>query len=42
VALYKVDHPLAHRTLHVAYKKGRYCSKAMEEFIKITQQMIGK
>lgn len=42
VMLYKLDHRLACRSLHIAYKKGRYCTRAMSEFIKIAQDMIGK
>lgn len=39
--LYKLDHVLATRTLHIAHKKGRYCTKAMQEFIRITRESIG-
>lgn len=42
VVLYKLDHRLASRVLHVVYKKGRYCTRAMSEFIRITQEMIGE
>lgn len=41
VVLYKLEHPSASRALHVAFKKGRYCTCAMAEFIKIAQEMIG-
>lgn len=41
VMLYKINSPFAERTLHIVHKKGRYCTKAMEAFIKITQDMIG-
>lgn len=41
VTLYKLDHPSAHRTLHIGYKKGRYCTRAMTEFITITREIIG-
>lgn len=39
--LYKLDHVLAKRTLHIAHKKGRYSTKAMQEFIRITRESIG-
>lgn len=39
--LYKLNHRIARRTLHIVHKKGRYCTKAMQEFIKITQEMMG-
>ena len=41
VLLYKLNSPLAGRTLHIVHKKGRYCTKAMEAFIKITREMLG-
>ena len=28
------------RTLHIAHKKGRYCTRAMEEFIRIAKETI--
>jgi len=40
VVLYKTNHRLASRPLHIVHKKGRYCTKAMREFIKLTQNMI--
>ena len=40
--LYKLNHSKAKRMLHIVYKKGKYCTKAMQEFMKITQEMIGK
>lgn len=40
VFLYKISHPLATRQLHIAYKKHRYCTKAMSEFIKLAKQSI--
>lgn len=40
VALYKQDHPSAVRTLHIGYKKGRYCTRAMSEFIAITREIL--
>ncbi len=39
--LYKLNHRLARRTLHIVHKKGRYCTKAMQEFIKITRELMG-
>lgn len=39
--LYKLNNAYAERKLNIVYKKGRYCTKAMQEFIKITQDMIG-
>ena len=42
VVLYKLDHQLARRTLHVAYKKGRYCTKAMRKFTDILCDTIGE
>ena len=41
VVLYKIDHRTAKRRLHIAHKRGRYCTKAMQEFIKITRESIG-
>lgn len=41
VVLYKLDHTLAKRKLHIAHKRGRYCTKAMQEFIRITRESIG-
>ena len=41
VVLYKINHMLARRTLHIAHKKGRYCTRAMQEFIKTTREFIG-
>ena len=41
IALYKIKHKSAERTLYVGYKKGRYCTHAMAEFIRITREMIG-
>lgn len=40
VALYKLSHPSACRTLYIGYKKGRYCTRAMSEFITITREII--
>ena len=41
VVLYKLDHQMAKRWLHLAHKRGRYCTKAMQEFIRITRESIG-
>lgn len=41
VILYKLNHRTAKRRLHIAHKKGRYCTKAMQEFIRITRESIG-
>lgn len=41
VALYRIDHPSTSRTLYIGYKKGRYCTCAMSEFITITREIIG-
>lgn len=41
VVLYKLNHQSATRTLHVAYKKGRYCTRAMAEFTKLSKLMLG-
>lgn len=40
VTLCKLDHPSAHRTLHIGYKKGRYCTHAMSKFIAITREIL--
>ena len=39
--LYKIDHAIAKRTLHIVHKRGRYCTKAMEAFIQVAQEMMG-
>lgn len=41
VVLYKLDHRAAKRKLHIAHKRGRYCTKAMQEFIRLTRESIG-
>ena len=41
VLLYKVKNEQYNRNLYVAYKKNRYCTKAMEEFIKVTKEILG-
>lgn len=40
VVLYKLQNQMASRTLYMGYKKGRYCTKAMKEFIRIAQEMF--
>lgn len=40
VMLYCLDTRYASRILYVAYKKNRYCTRAMSEFIKVAQEMI--
>ena len=40
VSLYRLDHPSASRTLHIGYKKDRYCTRAMTEFIAITREIF--
>jgi len=40
VILYQPDTRYARRTLYVAHKKNRYCTKAMSEFIRAAQEMI--
>ena len=41
VVLYKLNHKMAKRRLHIAHKRGRYCTKAMQEFIRMTRESIG-
>ena len=38
--LYKLSHKVTERKLHIVHKKGRYCTKAMQEFIQISKEMI--
>ena len=40
MVLYKLEHQLARRTLHIAHKKNRYCTRAMSEFIQVAQEII--
>lgn len=40
VVLYKLKHEAARRTLHIAYKRGRYCTRAMACFIELAQEII--
>lgn len=41
VTLYNVCEGQCSRTLYVVYKRGRYCTRAMSEFIRIAKEMIG-
>lgn len=40
VVLYNVEQEFATRTLYVAYKKDRYCTKAMSAFIQTAKQVL--
>lgn len=40
VILYNVEKGCSNRTLSVAYKKNRYCTTAMQEFIKIAKDCV--
>ena len=40
VRLYKISEEADRRTLYVAYKKNRYCSSAMREFISMAKEMM--
>ncbi len=40
VMLYRLNTQYASRVLYLAYKKNRYCTRAMSEFIKVAQEMI--
>ncbi len=42
IRLYKISEEEDRRTLYIAYKKNRYCSSAMREFIRTTQEMIAQ
>ena len=42
VRLYKISEEPNRRTLYIAYKKNRYCSTAMREFIRTAQSVIGQ
>lgn len=42
VCLYNVGGAKFMRTLYVAYKKHKYCSKAMEKFIQVAQEEVGE
>ena len=39
LVFYKLDNKYASRTMHIAYKKNRYVSKAMQEFINIAKEV---
>ena len=40
ILLYNVGEEYTNRTLYVIHKKNRYCTRAMNEFIKITRECI--
>lgn len=40
VVLYNVSQEHSSRTLYIAYKKNKYCTKVMTEFIKISSEII--
>ncbi len=40
ITLYRVSGAHSGRTLYVAYKKNRYCTRAMEKFIRTAQSVI--
>ncbi len=40
MALYKIDTSHDSRTLYVGYKKNRYCTTAMREFILLAQEVV--
>jgi DNA-binding transcriptional LysR family regulator len=42
IRLYKISEEADNRTLYVAYKKNRYCSSAMREFISTAKDLIGQ
>ena len=42
VVLYKLSNGYYSRNLYVAYKKNKYCTKAMAEFIKISKEILGQ
>ena len=42
VSFYKVGEEHCSRTLYIAYKKGRYCSRAMREFIETAREFIDR
>lgn len=41
VFLYNIDSDMGIRSLYVAHKKQKYCTRAMSEFIKAAQDVIG-
>lgn len=40
VLLYNVSEDHCNRTLYIAHKKNKYCSRAMSEFIKVAKEVI--
>lgn len=40
VSFYNVGKEHCSRTLYIAYKRGRYCTRAMREFIEIARELI--
>ena len=40
IFLYKIKNEQYSRNLYIAHKKNRYCTKAMEEFIRITKEIL--
>ena len=40
VSFYNVGEEHCSRTLYIAYKRGRYCTRAMREFIEIARELI--
>ncbi len=40
ISIYKVSGEHSGRTLHIAHKKNRYCTKAMSKFIETAQEVI--
>ena len=40
VCLYNISEEYGSRTLYIAYKKNKYCTRAMQEFIRIAREVI--
>ncbi|MBQ2967409.1 MAG: LysR family transcriptional regulator [Clostridia bacterium] len=40
VFVYKVDNKHSNRTLYIAHKKNKYCTRAMDAFIRIAKEVI--
>lgn len=40
VSFYNIGEEHCSRTLYIAYKRGRYCTRAMREFIEIARELI--
>lgn len=40
VVLYNIEEEQQRRTLYIAYRKNKYCSKAMREFINVAKEVI--